>query len=268
MAENCEPCKTVHDGDNSNPAGVVDPNTPLGGVNFDIPAIPPAAAPGPADPGQTIDTSPPDYAGGFPRQNLQDYNYLCDQLPTINMMQGLIMNILANHFSNAANIIDPTLRQYTWDPDPAVTKLILNIEEDWDPDVIGRRPAIFLSRQPMTITKLSINDEELGGKLSGVRKFDMLIRGSHSMVCHHMGSAPPDSLAFEAAMLIARVAPILRQWLRLMDFRVTDIGAKEREDDPQDAYKVAVTIPWAFWYPWKIDPVAPVLEFIDMKFFQ
>lgn len=272
MADYCEPCVPPSDPKVDNPLGLLEPNTPAGGsgIGASLPPNPPAEAPGPIDPGISIDTSDPDYAGNYPRQDLATFDQWCGKVPTFKMIQGLIMNMLANHFSDPKNIIDPFLRQYTWTGDTATSTLILNVEEDWDPNIIDRKPAINIKRMDVDIQKLSINDMEQGTiRTDGKKRYAILFVGSHTLRCYGSNSAPPDSLAFEAATLIARAAPVIRNYLSLAQLRVTKITAKVRDDtDPAEAYSVNISVPWAFWYRFETNQVAPALQFIDISFFR
>jgi hypothetical protein len=268
MPDDCEPCGPSKDRDNSNPAGITNPNTPVGGVDFTIPAPIPETAPGPEDSDATIDMSPPNYAGGFPSVDVSKYDYLCDTIPTINMIQGLIMSMIAHHFSDARNIINPTLRQYTWDPDVTQTNIIINIEEDWDPQITDRRPAVYLTRKAMKVMKLSINDEMQGGRNDGKQHFAVVVEGSHDLIVRGKGGSMTDSLAEEVAFLLVRITPLIRVWLKLVQLRVTDVSDKVREEgDPQDAYEARVSVPWAYLYHWETTPSAAVLEFINLQYF-
>ena len=147
--------------------------------------------------------------------------------------------------------------------------MILNVEEDWDANIVGRKPAVYLSRQDVHILKIAINDMEQGGRLDGKQYFDVLIAGSHILKCYGLNSLPPDNLGFEVAMVLLHSASKLRNWLRLNQFRVTGMGKKTQDErDPQNTFHTPVAVPWAFWYRWVVTPSSPKLQFIDLAFFK
>lgn len=266
--ENCIPCTTPTDLQNDNPAGVQDPNEPAG-VSGTLPVNPPVEGPGPVDPGISIDLTPPNYAGDYPRQNLENFRKWCQTAPTFKMIQGLIMTMLANHFGDVRNIENPFLRQYVWTPDDLTTGLVLNIEEDWSPNIINRKPAVYIKREAVQVVKLAINDMEQGSNLDGRSKYDVLFQGSHTLRCYGNNSLPPDDLAFEVATLVIRAAPVIRNYLSLANLRVTDISAKVRDDTaPAESYFSSITVPWAFVYRYQVHRQAPQINVIDLSFFK
>jgi hypothetical protein len=268
--ETCDPCSLPSDSkDNLNPTGFVEPNTPVGESDGSLPVNPPVDPPGPTNPGIGVDDSNSDYSDGYPQLDMGNFRQWCQQVPSFKMIQGMIATILANHFADVRNIKNPFLKQYIWTSDPTTSNLIINVEEDWEPNITNRKPAIFIKRNEATIQKVAINDMEQSGRIDNVNEYAVHFVGSHSVRCYGANSQPPDDLAFEVATLMTRVAPAFRNFLPITQFRVTTIGAKDRDDsDPAEAYSVTITIPWGFWYLFKVTRNAPLLQFIDLAFFQ
>lgn len=270
LPDDCEPCSQPSDQPNSNPAGFVEPNVPGGGADNSgtLPVIPPTEGPGPVDTGLEIDTSLPNYAGLYPRQDITNFAAWCQSLPRLGAIQGIIMTMLTNHFADAKNIEDPNLRNYVWTPGTD-SPIIIAVEEDWEAEFINRKPAIFLKRQAVVIDKIAIGDRKQSGRLDGVVEYNVLVKGSHVLKCHQRLGQPADDLAWEATSVIVRTAPFIRAWLGLSELRATYIGAKEQQEKSGDiAYFVPVTVPWAFQYPFKTKAAAPIVKYIDLAFFR
>lgn len=266
----CDPCQQPFDQAPSDPAGFVEPNEPGGGPDGsgDLPVIPPDVGPGPTATGLELDTSEPDYAGLYPRQDLTSFMKWCRTLPAFSAINGILMTILTNHFANAKNIINPTLRPYTWDT-TASSPLTITTEEDWEAESINRKPSLILSRQAVVVDKVAIGDRKQSGRIDGIVEYAVLMKGSHVIKCKHVAGRPTDDLAFETAALLIRACPFIRAFLGLTEMRVTYIGGKEQVDKDSDlTYFVPVTVPWAFWYIFKTTAVAPTIDSIDLAFFQ
>jgi hypothetical protein len=247
----------------------VEPNVPGGGVGNSgtLPVIPPAEGPGPIDTGLEIDTTPPNYDGLYPRQDLTKFMKWCQSLPKLGAIQGIIMTMLTNHFADPKNIENPTLREYVWTPE-TTSPIIISVEEDWEAEYINRKPAIFLKRQAVVIDKIAIGDMKQSGRIDGVTEYDVLVKGSHVLKCHQRLGQPTDDLAWEAFSVILRAAPFIRKWLGLSELRANYIGSKEQQEKSGDiAYFVPVTVPWAFQYPFKTRAAAPTIRYIDLAFF-
>ncbi len=245
-----------------------DINAPVGGLNPNLPVNPPFEGPGPTDPGTTFDESPPNYAGMYPRQNGDRFAEFCRIVPTLRMVNGIILNILYNHFADPKNIIDPALRQFVWSPVKADSKLVINVEADWDPSIIGQKPAIFLDRLEYDFEKIAIGDRIQQTRHDGIMEFMCNVVGQHVLKCYSDNSSPADALAFEVGTLMLRVSPWIAWQLNLTRFRPGKTTAKVRDDRAaQDTFYSAIPLNWAFDYRWKIKYNAPMINFIDIQAF-
>ena len=243
-------------------------NNPVGGQNPNLPANPSTTAPGPNDPGLTVDESNPDFAGMWPRQDGQTFQQFCGQLPTLRLIKGITLNILYNHFANAKNIIDPFLRQYVWHPDKATTRLIISVEEDWDPLIVGVKPAIYLTRGDVQIQRVAIGDRVMDTGVTENEYFTLL-QGSHILKCYANQGTVADDLAFEVGTLLLRTSRWISAALDTTFYRPRLMAAKQRDDrDPQDSFFAPVTIDWAIDYRFKERFSSPVINFIDIQAFR
>jgi hypothetical protein len=268
MPENCppEPDKPILPGLPSDDQNI---NAPVGAQIPQLPVNPPAVAPGPVDPGEILDTTPPAYDQFRPRQDPATFQEFCSTIPTFRLINGIIMTILSNHFAVAANIIDPTLRQYTWHPDIEQTKMVINIQENWDPNIIGRKPAVYISRGDVNIPKLVIGDRKQEGRLDGAIEYFTVFEGSHNVRVYGAQGAPSDALAFEIATLLLRVSRWVVTEIKLLKFRPLQVSKKDRDDrDPEDSYFASIPMEWAFEYRWLTKFSAPKINFLDINAFR
>lgn len=243
-------------------------NNPVGGQNTNLPPNPPTTAPGPNDPGSTIDDSLPDFDHMWPRQEGQSFQQFCAQLPSFRLMKGITLNVLYNHFYNAKNIIDPVLRQYVWTPDKTQTKLIISVEEDWDPTIVGVKPAIYLTRSDVQLQRVAIGDRVMDTG-NTENEYFTLITGSHILKCYGNQGNVSDDLAFEVGTLLFRTSRWIGAVLGTIYYRPRLIAAKQRDErDPQDSFFSSVTVDWAIDYRFKERFSSPTINFIDIQAFR
>lgn len=244
-------------------------NAPVGAQIPLLPVNPPSVAAGPPASDLTLDENPPNYAAFRPRQNPETFREFCGKIPTLRMINGITMTILTNHFAEAANIIDPVLRQYLWNPAKEQTKIIIDIQDNWDPLNIGRKPAIYLKRGEVDLPKVAIGDRVQGQRLDGSIEYFTMCVGSHLVKTYGSQGASSDSLAFEVATLLLRTSSWIRDTLGLVKYRPLKIQALERDDrDPEDAYFSGIPLEWAFDYRYTTKFSVPKINFIDINAFR
>lgn len=244
-------------------------NKPVGAQIPGLPVNPPTEGPGPVDPGIQLDEAPPAYDSLRPRQNPESFREFCNKIPTLRMINGITMTILTNHFADTANIIDPVLRQFSWHPDKEQTKIIIDIQDNWDPLNVGRKPAIYLKRMDVDLPRVAIGDRKQGTRLDGSVEYFTWWTGSHLVKIYGSQGASSDSLAFEVATLLLRVSTWVVTTLKLGRYRPLKIQTLERDDrDPEDAYFAGIPVEWAFDYRYITKFSAPKINFIDINAFR
>ena len=243
-------------------------NNPVGGQNPGLPVDPSTTAPGPTDPGLTIDDAPPDFDHMWPRQEGQTFQQFCAQLPSLRLLKGITLNVLYNHFISSKNIIDPVLRQYVWNPDKTQSKIVISVEEDWDPTIIGVKPAVYLTRGDIQFTRVAIGDRVMD-KSTTENEYFTLLQGSHILKCYGNQGNMADDLAFEVGTLLLRTSRWIASTLGTVFYRPRVLAAKQRDErDPQDSFFAPVTVDWAIDYRFKERFSSPTINFIDIQAFR
>lgn len=245
-------------------------NDPVGAQIPGLPTNPPTEGLGPVDPGIDLDLTPPNYDTFRPRQNPETFREFCAIIPTLRMINGITMTILQNHFAEPANIIDPILRQYAWHPDKEQTKIIIDIQDNWDPLNVGRKPAIYLKRMDVELPRIALGgDRKQGGRLDGSIEYFHMFVGMHMVKTFGSQGATSDSLAFEVGTLLLRVSNWVVTTLGLSKYRPMKIQALERDErDPEDAYYSGIPLEWAFDYRYTTKFSVPKINFLDINAFR
>jgi hypothetical protein len=167
------------------------------------------------------------------------------------MILGLLRDFLIRHFSTPLNIEEPDLRQLIWREDERTGILIESIHR-WRGDLVEKRPAIILKANARQNVRIAIGDIS-GPNGQGQMQYETFWVGSHSLFCIHGSGASGEILATEVQRELTQFSPLIRQYLGLANFQVTEVGASAEIEEAKDSYVSPITVGWTYSEKWQLN---------------
>lgn len=198
---------------------------------------------------------------------LSSLSAVCQLGPRTHLVTGFLRRWLTTHFSAEATIENPDLRGYLWSSVDSSQLLIESITQ-WRPAMTEKRPGILISRNDWEIMRWGINDETMGYQpKDGARRFNVGIKGSHTVFCISAKPVEAEILASEVYREFMQFGPIIREELDLHMFRVVQVGKLFRVREAKNNYAVPVTVAYAAQEMWKLIPHLPFLKTVDVSLY-
>ena len=209
---------------------------------------------------------------------MQAFSSLCSTRHPSNIMTGLFVRLLQEHFATAAaieynGVNEPAtdLSNYLWSADATKTKI--QIEPIWryNPRDVQRRPAIFVKRNSWKFERIALDDgmtigsrKDAAGKVVNVDGdyHVKMILGSHTIFCLGQSGdgAGSELLGQEVLNHFMMFGPILRQDLKLTRFTVTELGELALLDEFVEHFAVPVVVSYGMTMAWRLNQAAPWLK--------
>ncbi len=227
-----EPCATSGTQTDFPPSGPVGP----------IP--PPNGPPGPPTP-------PSDsFLNTFNWGNL---NGICPDGLDVTAVNNIIFQLLAIHFSDPANIVNPNLKSFIFTTPPP-TALVINFNTQFNPATATNQPALIIVRNQIDIQRLSMGDQTdaVDPPSTGIIPFVRRVRGSYTILCITSFPAVTEELAQEVSDFLTCLSPIVRTELPFADFQVVAISNVQLADPLANRTIVGVQVLYEYEYGWKI----------------
>jgi hypothetical protein len=184
------------------------------------------------------------------------------------LMTGALRQYFTQHFTDPDRIEAPQLRQNLWRADINVSDIIIESLTRWRPDTAGVRPAVLIRRNDWQVSPLSIGNLHHGGGIDGGSRYSVQMNGSHTLFCLARESGEVEILAAEVYRLLLGFEPTIRDALKLLRFRVAQIGGPQPVLESREHWGVPITVGYSHEETWNIHKHAPLLRTIDLKFFR
>lgn len=181
------------------------------------------------------------------------------------MLTGLVRDLLIRHYTTPLNIEEPDLRHLVWRPDERTGILIESIHR-WRGSIVEKRPAIVIKRNAMQNLRLVIANKA-GVTEQGHVEYMTTWVGSHTLFCIHGSGASVELLATETQRELTHFAPVISDYLGLMKWSVTEVGAISELEEARESFVVPITIGWAYEELWKLELESLKLRKIPLSAF-
>jgi hypothetical protein len=215
---------------------------------------------------------------GEPQEAIEGCSAITTTSPIALVMQGYIQRLLEYHFHDYRNIHDPLLRQLCSSPSSNCTEPCANeqgttsiwIGSSYSTNVesIQRTPAIYVKRGPINLNEQTLRNIILTTAKNGERH-NVLVRGSHSLICKADTGAAAESLGQEVMMRMLHYSSIIQDDAKLGKFRVTslsEVKEMDEEAEAQTGFYTVVQIEWMYVYLWEIRNEAPFIKRTQMLY--
>jgi hypothetical protein len=201
-------------------------------------------------------------ANGFHQFTFRDISILCNDIGlSPEMVEGVIAQLLVQHFSDASGIIYPELSNYIWTSDPVTRKIQILPVNKWEEVAAGKMPAVVYSDLGQTIQRLAIGDQFYVRPSEGYAEaFSRVCQGHHRLMCIGETDGSTGILASEVSRWFTEFAPMIVRSLPFLDFEVI-------QRDPPKAFNalggrigVALVLKYSYIWAWELAPAGPPLK--------
>lgn len=195
-----------------------------------------------------------------------DPSALCSLPLSPFVIEGLIRNMLINHFSSADNIQDPSLRGLLWNG-LASGNILIEAFYTWKPESTDTRPAVIIRRNSLANRRISIGDRLHGGvDVEGNEHFVTQWVGSSTLFCIGQSGTQAELLGFEVQRELTEFAPELLTYVnKLKRFQAAELGGMVELEEARERYTTPVTVGYRYDQTWVVRPRVPRLKRIILQ---
>lgn len=204
---------------------------------------------------------------------------LCSEPVNPLNLTGAFIWMLRQHFSTAEQLRMPNLRGYSWDANDEISKIKIIPGTEWEPKVIGQRPAIIVRRESWNTGKMGIGDSRYqssaplaketratGAKIvDSSNKYEIMITGSHTLFCVAGTGAEAETLGTEVFLQLIEFGPVIRQEFSLGTFMVGTMGPAGRLEEDRERWGVPVQVTYGKTHAWSIHKTGPILKGLSIN---
>lgn len=176
------------------------------------------------------------------------------------MVEGVLAQLLTQHFSDPEWIIYPELRQYVWTPKPETTKIQILPLNFWSAAVDGTRPGIIYSDLGQKAQRFSIGDQGAQSRDRPAQSYARAYTGGHRLMCLGQNDFQASQLASEIERWLTEFTPVIIASLPFHDFQVADRQAPQSFSALGDRVGVALTVTYAYIWSWETYPYGAPLK--------
>jgi len=167
------------------------------------------------------------------------------------MITGLLRDLMTRKFNGEPNNIEePDLKHLVWREDERTGILIESIHR-WRGDLVEKRPAIIVKLNARQNVRMGIADL-VGPTEQGNMRYCTFWVGSHTLFCIHGSGASVEILATEVQRHLTGFGPVVRQYLRLPQWQVTEVGAVSEIEEARESFVIPITVGWAYDEQWEL----------------
>lgn len=214
---------------------------------------------------------------------------ICSTRHPASVLGGIFVQWCRQHFSDVKNLeyngeneyANPEftipldeLQQFIWNPKVELTKIMIQMVWDYNPENIQMRPGIFVKRNKQQTQKIAINNgQTIGAKRSrdgGIGQVRgamnaCIIFGSHTIFCCANSGAQAELVAAELFNEFIAFGPLIREKMELTSFQVEGLEEAALLEEFNDHWVVPLVITYAYPRIWRVDLVAPWLKTLSIR---
>jgi len=201
-------------------------------------------------------------ASGFHQFTFRDLSILCDDIGlSPEMIEGVIAQLLVQHFSDPGGIIYEELQGYTWDADPAKRKIQILPVNKWEEVAAGKMPAIVYADLGQSIQRIAIGDQFYVRPSEGYAEaFSRVCQGTHRIMCVGETDGSAAILASEVSRWFSQFAPVIIRSLPFLDFEVIQREPPRAFNAIGGRIGVALVVKYSYIWAWELAPAGPPLK--------
>jgi hypothetical protein len=179
------------------------------------------------------------------------------------LITGLLRDLLIRHFRTPLNVETPDLRSYVWSPGDRTGILVESIHR-WRGDLVEKRPALIIKRNTYKNVRIGVADFQAIDR-HGFYEFATFWSGSHTVFCINTTGAASEILATEVQRELTQFGPLMVQYLGMMKWMVTEVGAVVEIEEAKEGFAVPITVGWAYQENWRLEAESLLLRRIPLS---
>lgn len=269
MTDQCPPDPLVSTGSPSDKGPYPRGNTPVFKVKGnpasgwkpedDVPVVLPDPPGG--KPADTGNQGQPD-KDGYHQFTFQELSILCNDIGlSPEMIEGIIAQLLTQHFSDPSWITYDELRSYVWSPDVALRKINILPVNKWDELAVSKMPAIVYADLGQRLERLAIGDQfYMDNSRNYAEAYSRICQGNHRLMCVGESDLSSSMLATEVVRWFTEFGPKIVGSLPFMDFQVTQREAPKAFSAIGGRIGVALVFQYSYIWAWELAPAGPPLK--------
>lgn len=197
---------------------------------------------------------------------LDQISILCDDIGlSPEMIEGVLVQLLTQHFGSADQITFPELKQFVWLPPPnPASKLQILPLHGWDEAAASKLPAIVYTDMGQTSARIAIGDRHYQDR-PDAEGFARAMSGMHRFLCLGENDYQASLLATEVTRFFTEFAPVLVRRLPFHDLQVVGRDAPKAFTTLGSRIGVALTLTYSYIWTWELTPSGPPLKTISLK---
>ena len=199
--------------------------------------------------------------GSAPETRVATLSALCSYGQSPLVMQGALRQTLIQHFSDARNILNATMRARitrdgVWSPGTD-TGIYIESLHKWRPELTESRPGLILKEGTWQWRRLGIGDKRGEDYRSGKLFFGGYWEGSHTVFALANEGAEAQILAIEAMKCFLWFEEEITTQLELQRFVPVSIGEVSALKEATENYVVPIVVAYVVPEFWYVQPDAP-----------
>lgn len=207
--------------------------------------------------------------GSEPQVRVPTLSALCSYGQSPLTMQGALRQVLIQHFSDARNILNSTLRgrierDGVWSPGTD-TGIYIESLHKWRPELTEARPGLILKEGAWQWQRMGIGDRKGEDYRSGKQFFGGYWAGTHTVFALANEGAEAQILAIEAMKCFLWFESEISAQLELQRFVPVSIGEVSALKEATENYVVPLVVAYVVPEFWYIQPDAPRVKRIVWK---
>lgn len=198
-----------------------------------------------------------------------------------NILTGIVLRLLREHFSSASNleyngvsIQGWDLTKYVWNQDNTKTKIQIQPVWLWNPQDIARRPGIYVKRNGVKVHKLALDhgttvgaEKSTDNKIVQVRGdyHSCLLEGSHSIIVVSSSPDEVEILGQEVFNQLLEFGPMIRTDFKLNAWEMQEFSELSKLEESSEHFAASITVLWRCFNTWRIKGIGPWLKTLEIR---
>ena len=192
----------------------------------------------------------------------------CSLGPRPQIMTGLFVSLLRQHFASADNIESAIFqaRLFRNGPDEdGSTSVLIEDATVWTPGRTQLRPGIIIKRNGWEHQKRFTLDSTSGIDDQGNVQYTKLWRGSHTIFCIGREGAETEILVAETYRFLMHFGMVFRHYFGLLQFELLQIDALSMLEEEPENFVVPITVGYGWAESWTVQENIATLRDIRLS---
>lgn len=182
------------------------------------------------------------------------------------MIDGVLVQLMAQHFSYPSHYLYPALAEVYWHEDSSQRTLNIYAFTTWQGPQEVETPAIVYNNLGQKPQRIAIGDQFYQStERPGVEGFARQYHGAHRLMCLGNTDGQAELLASELSEWLTMFSPWLTRNLPFYDFQVGPREQPRLYSELGDKVGVAFTVSYSYLWAWEMVPAGPPLKSVSLN---